>query len=139
MSSSMEPTIKSGEVVRADLNAFSKSVPKRWDVIVFEPPSDPSSRWVSRIVGLPGEAIEIRFDGLYIDGKKESPPPNLAISIYKPLKDGITAPGLSPVSFPYKLPAGKYFVLGDNTQNSLDSRYWGGLEASKILGRIPGK
>ncbi|MES2475033.1 MAG: S26 family signal peptidase [Verrucomicrobiota bacterium] len=47
------------------------------------------------------------------------------------------APG--PVTFPFKIPARSYFVLGDNVSNALDSRYWGGLNNAKILGKVPGK
>jgi signal peptidase I len=138
-SSSMEPTIKRGEVISVDLKAYSGAGPIRWDVVVFESPVAGGGHWASRIVGLPGETIDIRSGKVVIDGKEETLPPRLSIGGYNlPKRDSaLGAPGQ--VTFPFKIPAGSYFVLGDNVSNALDSRYWGGLAGSKILGKVPGK
>ena len=133
---SMEPTIRAGEIIEIDWNAYTSSNPSRWDVVVTDSPTKDPGQWVLRIVGLPGETVEIRDDGLYIDGNKESPPPRISSIRYsKP----VAHPGVTPVLFPHRVAADSYFTLGDNASNSLDSRYWGDLKASKIQGRVIGK
>lgn len=137
-SSSMEPTIKAGETIEVDEGAFSSSGPSRWDVIVFEAPKGSSGHWTSRVVGLPGETVDIKDGGVIINGRAESVPGRIKISGYRePESPGPSGPG--PVSFPYTVPPNHFFVLGDNVGNALDSRYWGGLEASKIVGKVPSK
>ena len=138
-SSSMEPTIKRGEVISVDMKAYSGASPIRWDVVVFESPSAGGGHWASRVVGLPGETIDIRSGRVVIDGKEETPPPRLSIGGYKLPKGDLASSASGPVTFPFKIPAGSYFVLGDNVSNALDSRFWGGLHGSKIIGKVPGK
>ncbi|MBK1829076.1 signal peptidase I [Haloferula rosea] len=138
-SASMEPAIKSGEVIYVDLKAYSGVGPIRWDVVVFESPVGGGGHWASRVVGLPGETIDIRSGNVVIDGKEETLPPRLSIGGYKLPKGDLASSAPGPVSFPFKIPAGSYFVLGDNVGNALDSRYWGGLDDAKILGKVPGK
>jgi len=138
-SSSMEPTIKRSEVISVDLKAYSGAGPIRWDVVVFKSPAAGGGHWASRVVGLPGETIDIRSGKVVINGNEETLPPRLSIEGYK-LPEGDLAPSApGPVAFPFKIPSGSYFVLGDNVSNALDSRYWGGLDQSKILGKVPGK
>ncbi|MCH7225509.1 signal peptidase I [Verrucomicrobiaceae bacterium E54] len=135
-SSSMEPTIRAGEMVSVDR---LHSPPKRWDVIVFESPLSGKGHWISRIVGVPGETVDIHSGQLVVNGRVMPLPKHVKIGKYRrptPLPSS-SAPG--PISFPYKLRAGRYFVLSDNVSNALDSRYWGGLDESKILGIVPGK
>lgn len=138
-SSSMDPTIRSGEVISVDLKAYSSAGPLRWDVVVFESPIGGSGHWASRVVGLPGETIDIRSGKVVIDGKEETLPPRLSIGGYKLPKVELGPRAHGPVAFPFTIPAGKYFVLGDNVSSALDSRYWGGLDRSKILGKVSGK
>lgn len=138
-STSMEPTIKQGEVLSVDLAAYRGSGPSRWDVIVFESPVSGGGRWISRIVGLPGETVEIRSGGVVIDGRKEALPAHLSLGGYELPKNDHPPSASSPLAFPYKIPGGHYFVLGDHTSNALDSRYWGALDGAKILGKVVGK
>jgi signal peptidase I len=138
-SSSMDPTIKHGEVVTVDLSAYSGSAPNRWEVIVFESPIAGGGLWLGRIVGLPGETVEIRSGVIVINGRSEPLPTHLSLGGYQLPKKDLAPSTPGPVSFPYMIPAGHYFVLGDNVSNSLDSRYWGSLDVSKILGKVPGK
>ena len=138
-SGSMEPTIKRGEVVSVDLSAYTNVSPDRWDVIVFKSPIPDTGNWLGRIVGLPGETIEIRDGGVIIDGREAKLPSHVRISPYEIPKKEVASAAPGPISFPYTIPAGRYFILGDNVSNSLDSRYWGGLDRSKILGKVSGK
>jgi signal peptidase I len=139
-SSAMSPTIQPNEAVVADMSAFRKSVPQRWDVVVIHPPpatlAQPQEIWAMRVIGLPGESLEIREDGIYIDGKREAQPERLAGIRYVPS----ISPSLAPaVTYPYKIAAGTYFLVGDNTTNSFDSRFWGSLAKQSILGRVKNK
>lgn len=127
-SSSMEPTIAANENLVSDLSAYASSKPSRWDVVIFDPP-DGKGIWAFRVVGLPGEIIEFSNDTLKIDGQSPSYPKDLKIVYDSP-------PTLSSVSFPYTVPENSYFVLGDNTKNANDSRYWGAIPFSKIRGKV---
>ncbi len=140
-SSAMSPTIQPNESVVADMSAFRKSEPQRWDVVVFHPPpketlTQPQEIWVMRVIGLPGESLEIRADGIYIDGKREAQPDRLAGIHYDA---SIPHSPFPVVSYPYKIAADTYFLVGDNTTNSFDSRFWGALPKQSILGRVRDK
>ena len=133
----MQPTIAQGETISIDWDAYVSTGPKRWDAVASESPLSDSAIWVLRVVGLPGETLDIRTDGIYINGIKEAPPSRLASLAYQlPTKHPGSDP---PTSFPHKVSPGNYFVLGDNSSNSLDSRYWGDLDGSKIVGQVVGK
>jgi signal peptidase I len=105
--------------------------PKRQQIVIFKPPYDSSlPDYVKRVIGLPGETVDVHDGAVWIDGKKleenytiginEASPPTKLIGDF---------PGL-----PYKIPANCYFVMGDNRENSLDSRYWGCVPRNDILG-----
>lgn len=138
-SSSMEPTVRAGEVITVDSRAYTSTGPTRWDVVAFEAPAGKSGIWISRVVGLPGETIDITPGGLLINSKVEPIPARLGIPAYRRPADTHASFSPASVTFPYTVPSGRYFVLGDNIANALDSRYWGGLEQSKIVGKVEGK
>src|SRR5262245_19801090 len=127
----MSPTIQPDETVVADMSAFRKAGPQRWDVVVFHPPPKPQEIWVIRVIGLPGESLEIRDDSIYIDGRREAQPERMASIRYVRPKAG--------VAYPYKIAADTYFLVGDNTTDSFDSRFWGSLSRQSILGRVKNK
>ena len=106
-SGSMVPTIQGGDVIVG--SRLSTQNIERYDVIIFRYPDDPSQYFVKRVIGLPGETVEIRNGVVYADGEK--------------LKDDFLAE-LSMDSGTYVVPEESYFVLGDNRNNSHDSRYW---------------
>lgn len=134
-STSMLPTIKKDEVVTADMSAYAKASPARWDVVIFTEPKT-GQPWCARVVGLPGENLDIQTQGIFINGKNTPLPAHLTNVSYLPTIAG-APPGS--VAFPFQVPAETYFVLGDNTTNSYDSRFWGPLPASNILGKVIGK
>ena len=141
-SSAMSPTIQPNESVVADMSAFRKNGPQRWDVVVFHAPpketfTQPQEIWVMRVIGLPGESLEIRDDGVYVDGKREAQPDRLAGIRY--VASISRSPQPSVVAYPYKIAPDTYFVVGDNTTNSFDSRFWGALSRQSILGRVKDK
>lgn len=96
--------------------------PQRGDVIVFEPPNRPGEDYVKRIIGLPGEQVEIRAGQVYING----------IPLAEPFKPN---PGSYTMPNPMVVPEGQVFVLGDNRNNSNDSHNWGTLPMENIVGR----
>jgi signal peptidase I len=136
----MEPTIAVGEIIKVDLNAYNSVIPSRWDVVVFKDPirSESSEMWCSRIVGLPDEVITIEASGMLIDGKNIKIPSGLKIGQYK---EPVSLPNenIKKVKFPYEIPENCYFVLGDNVDNALDSRYWGAIPIELIIGKVPDK
>lgn len=138
-SSSMEPTIKRGEVITVDLDTYSRSEPDRWDVVVFESPDGSGGHWVSRVVGLPEETVDIRSGKVVVDGREEPLPTRLTIRGYILPRGDLVLDTPDPVAFPFKVPSGSFFVLGDNVSNALDSRYLDCLDRSKIIGKVPSK
>jgi signal peptidase I len=131
----MAPTIQPNEVVVAHMSAYRKASPKRWDVVVLQPPPvamPEKTVWPLRVVGLPGESISIEADGIHINGKLVAQPDRI-----RDIRYVASIPRTrSTITFPYAIPANSYFVLGDNTTNSFDSRFWGAVPIQNILGRV---
>lgn len=133
-------------IAHTRLPAFAD--PQREDVIVFLPPHDPSKNYVKRIVGLPGDTLAMRDKVLLINGDPQVEPYARHIDLFTDPTDprmywqraflvGDTA-HYHPTRDrwgPLVVPPGKYFALGDNRDNSEDSRYWGFLDAEDIRGR----
>lgn len=136
-------------IVHTRLPAFE--APERGDVVVFLPPHDPTKNYVKRIVGLPGDTLEMRDKVLYLGGV---PRPEPYVRHVDPFTDPADARMLwqreflvpskrDPADYhpsrdtwgPIVVPEGKYFALGDNRDNSEDSRYWGFLDGTAIKGR----
>ena len=121
---SMEPNFHNGDYLIIDELSYRFREPQRGEVIVFNFPQDPSQRYVKRIVGLPGETIEVK-DGKVIINSKDL----LNESSY--LSDLSYTSGNANIT----LGQGEYSVLGDNRDHSYDSRRWGILPEDLIIGR----
>jgi signal peptidase I len=95
-------------------------LPRRWDLVVFLYPEDPSITYLKRVVGLPGEQVTIRDNDVWIDGTRTRKPTNISALVYvaQPLAEKSTTWG------PVQLGKGEYFVLGDFSRVSKDSRVW---------------
>ncbi len=121
-SGSMEPTLKENDrILVSKLNYYFEE-PERGDVVVFKYPRDTSRNFVKRVVAVGGETLTIRNSDLYIDG-------NAVPEIYLP-------PGLKFDDYgPVEVPEESYFVMGDNRNNSDDSRVWGFLPEDLIIGK----
>jgi signal peptidase I len=104
------------------------SSPHFQDIIVFEYPEDPSKDFIKRVIGVPGDTVELRGGVLFRNGE-EVKEPYLARLPPKAFTMHLAEYG------PVAVPEGKYFVMGDNRNNSHDSRYWGFVDQSAILGK----
>ena len=124
-SESMEDTIMTGDRIFGNRLAYLFSDPQRYDIVIFKYPDDETQLYIKRVIGLPGETVEIRDGKVYIDGSET------------PLDDSFTPE--TPVGNygPYTVPEGCYFMLGDNRNYSKDSRFWQNpyVEKEKILGK----
>ena len=140
---------------------------RRGDVVVFRHPTDPENLYVKRVVGLPGETVEIYGVRVYVDGRElpearalvadpsapalevveaPPPPPGVTYRVYysqlRELGDGGGLEALASVDRgtfgvgrPFTIPDRHYFCLGDNRDNSLDSRFWGTVPRDLVVGR----
>lgn len=124
-SESMEDTIMTGDRIFGNRLAYLFGEPQRYDIVIFKYPDDETQLYIKRVIGLPGETVEIREGKVYIDGSET------------PLDDSFTPE--TPVGNygPYTVPEGCYFMLGDNRNYSKDSRFWQNpyVEKEKILGK----
>lgn len=111
-SGSMENTIMTGDRVFGNRLSYTFSEPERFDIIIFRYPDDESQLFIKRIIGLPGETVEIHNGQIFIDGSTT------------PLEDVETKEFMQGSFGPYTVPDNCYFVMGDNRNNSKDSRYW---------------
>jgi signal peptidase I len=133
-STSMYPTLQPGDRIVVDKLSYHLHAVHRGDIVVFSrPPAEncggpPVPDLVKRVIGLSGETIAARDDQIYIDGKvlpQPWLPKATANSTPRTLNFG-----------PLKVPQGDYFMMGDNRMDSCDSRSWGPIKGSSIVGRV---
>ncbi len=107
---------------------------RRGDVVVFKYPDDPERDFIKRVIGLPGETLELRAKKVYINGQPLDEP---YVHFLEPAAAAgeVTSFDVRERYGPVKVPAGQYFVMGDNRDNSQDSRYWGFLPRNYVKGR----
>jgi len=126
---SMDPNFENGDYLIIDEISYRFRQPQRGEVVVFKYPQNPSQRYIKRIIGLPGETIEI-LNGKVMISKEGSELMVLNESNYLP--SHLQTPGNTQV----ELAENEYFVLGDNRISSSDSRRWGPLPRENIIGRV---
>ena len=159
---SMERTLLAGDFLFVNKAVYGAQIPgtnarlpgferpRRGDVIVFEYPKDPTLNYVKRVIGAPGDLVEMRRGQVYVNNVALAEP---YVQRIDPLHDNYESKfnwqrgfleGFAPDERyhptrdtwgPLRVPAGKYFVLGDNRDNSEDSRYWGFVDAHAVKGR----
>lgn len=126
-SGSMENTIMEGDRLLGLRLAYRSSDPERGDIIIFKYPDNENENFIKRVIGLPGETIDIRDAKIYINGSDT------------PLEENYLKEKWTDNTGPYtfEVPANCYLVLGDNRNNSKDARYWKNTYVSKdkILGK----
>lgn len=125
--SSMEPAFNNGNYLLVDELTYRFREPARGEVVVFRYPADPSSYFIKRIIGLPGETVEIKDNKITIYSD-ERPEGFVINESYLPPSQRAADNTV------VKLEADQYFVMGDNRTQSFDSRRWGPLKAENIIG-----
>ncbi len=113
---SMMKTLHDGDIMILNIVGYHFSDIKRFDIVVVD---EGEEYLIKRVIGLPGEEVEYKDNQLFVNGKK----------VKDSFGNGDTE------NFKVKVPKNKYFVLGDNRTNSLDSRYFGAFSKKKILGK----
>jgi len=163
-SGSMMPTLVVGDFILVnkftyglrlpvtDQKIVEMGAPKRGDIVVFRFPKDPSVDYIKRVVGLPGDRVAYRNKELFINGERIAAN---ALGQYKSLNTGLPVPGVEEfretlgdnkhhilievnrrnISGQMIVPEGHYFVMGDNRDNSNDSRFWGTVPEENLVGR----
>lgn len=154
---SMSPAILPGDYFMVDFRAYLNGGPRDGDIVAFRYPPNPSILFVKRVVGVGGETVKIADDHVYIDGRLANEPfAQFDSPGDLPLQDNFPPPASfldaepsNSAVYPtwahemtrfiqngtLRIPKGNYFVLGDNRDDSLDSRYWGFVPRGDILGR----
>jgi signal peptidase I len=139
-SGSMEPTLQVGDRIVVDKLSYHLHGVDRTNIVVFStPPNEncagpPVADLVKRVIGLPGETISLQDGSVYINGRL-LPEPFLPPAIRTDTYPGPSNNGYA-LHHPYRIPAGEVFVMGDNRPESCDSRYWGPIRESTIVGKV---
>ncbi len=160
-SGSMEGTLLVGDMLLVNRVAIGSPIPgtglripgysspKRGDVLVFDPPHEDDLMLIKRLVGMPGDTIEMRERVVYVNGDPREEPYVVhrvdgdEMHPWMEWQREYVAPGINPATYaptrdnwgPLIIPDDRYFMLGDNREQSLDSRYWGLLEGWRLEGR----
>jgi len=129
---SMEDSLLAGDFVLVNKLTYNFTDPKPGDIIVFKYPLNPSKDFIKRCIATEGQTIQIIDKGLYVDGKRAG----------NPRWEKFSDPQIYPAEYsgrdnfgPVQVPPGQFFVLGDNRDNSQDSRDWGFLDRKYIKGK----
>ena len=143
-SGSMEDTLLVGDFLLANKFIYGSKIPlidvrlpairepKPGDVIIFKFPGNLKQNYIKRLIATEGQVVEIKNKQVYVDGKPLADPPhvkhtdNINSSIGNPNRDNFG---------PYRVPKGFLFAMGDNRDNSYDSRFWGPLDRKLVLGK----
>lgn len=122
---SMQPNFKTGQVLMISRVNYLFAKPQRGQIIVFNPPNKPADEppYIKRVIGLPGEVVEVRDTKVYINGQE----------LYEPYINEACSPGSCP-NRTWQLGEDEYFFMGDNRNHSLDSRSFGGVKLERVIG-----
>jgi signal peptidase I len=133
-SASMEPTLGVGDRIVVQKAFFNWHDVHEGEIVVFShPPLDrcpgpAGDDLVKRVIALPGQTIYSSGNNIYVNGRLLAEP-------YLPKVDPL-GPPIASSQHPYRVPQGEFFVLGDNRSDSCDSRYWGPVKGSSIVGKV---
>ena len=122
-SGSMVPTLMVWDRILINKLAYDFAEPQRGDIVLFESPEGGEEPLIKRVVGLPGETIEVRAGRLYVDGRRQREP-----YVNDHLRNVQSSYG------PTGVPRGHYFMMGDNRGNSADSRVFGPVPEENLIG-----
>lgn len=142
-SGSMEDTLLVGDRLFANKFIYGLKIPftdkrilklrdpQQGDIIVFEFPEDRSKDFIKRVIGVPGDVIQVSDKKVYVNGVRYQNPHEVHKDAF------VMPPQMGPRDYfgPYTVPAHSYFMMGDNRDNSYDSRFWGVIKDSDIKGK----
>jgi signal peptidase I len=119
---------------RADRAVLPVRDIRRGDIVVFKYPIDPQRDFIKRVIGLPGDTVELKAKKVYINAQPLDEP---YVHFLTPASEGgeVTSMDVRERYGPVTVPADQYFVMGDNRDNSQDSRYWGFLPRDHVKGK----
>lgn len=123
---SMEPTLFQSDRVLVSKVDYRITTPEAGDIVVFNPTTDTSIPFVKRIVAVAGDVVELRNGGLYVNGRL----------VANADAKGATNAQSPQVRYPYTVPDGQFFALGDNREASSDSRSFGAQPYDRIIGKV---
>ncbi len=130
-SGSMEKTIMTNDRVFSEKVSYYFRTPAKGDIVTFADPEVPGRTLIKRVIATEGQVVDIQDNSLYIDGVIQDEPYVLG----KPTQQlSYVRPGFS-LSFPYTVPKGHIWVMGDNRTASQDSRYFGSVPVSSVSGK----
>ncbi|MBI1978048.1 MAG: signal peptidase I [Candidatus Omnitrophica bacterium] len=128
---SMRTTLLEGDRIFVDKITYRFRAPERGEIIVFKYPLDKKKDFVKRLIGFAGEEVEIRDGSIYINGKRLEKPAQITSHYYYNRSDW----SYGREGQKFIVPSGYYFVLGDNSAQSSDSRNWGFVSKSYLVGK----
>ena len=128
-SGSMRPTLLEGDKLFVNKFIYRFHLPERGDILVFKYPDDPKKDFIKRLVATGGETVEIRDGKIYVDGKPLDDPKGFG-KFYYYNHDPFGGPNEK-----VKVPENSFYVLGDNSANSTDSRFWGFVPRKNLVGK----
>ena len=124
---SMELTLEQNDRVLVSKLDYRFGTPQRGDIVVFNPPTDSTIPYVKRVIAVGGDTIDLRDGKVYVNGK---------LIEYAATRGQPTTPQAATIRFPFTVPEGAIFVLGDNRQSSSDSRTFGSVPVGNIIGKV---
>lgn len=136
-SGSMIPTLRIGDHILVNkfvygidipllnIPVYSGHEPKRGDIVVFKYPEDPKKDFIKRVIGVEGDIVSMQGKNVYVNGALQSE--DYAVYMDRGVRRGIMPP--------IQVPPGKLFVMGDNRDNSHDSRFWGFVDLQAVRGK----
>lgn len=124
---SMELTLEQNDRVLVSKLDYRFGATQRGDIIVFNPPTDSTIPYVKRVIAVGGETIDLRDGKVYVNSK---------LIEYSETRGQLTTPQAATIKYPFTVPVGAVFVLGDNRQSSSDSRTFGSVPVGNIIGKV---
>lgn len=129
-SGSMEETIQVGDMLFSEKVSYYFTEPSYGDIVTFADPEIPSRTLIKRVIATGGQTVDLQDGSVLVDGKKLVEPYTNGEPSYP-----LTSAYGTTISYPYTVPEGYLWVMGDNRTNSQDSRYFGAVDASTVTGK----
>lgn len=127
--SSMVPTFQNGDYILTDKVSYRFGQPKKGDIIVLKNPRDETQDFIKRIIATPGQNLKVEGNNVYVDNKQQN-------ESYLPVGTPTHAGSFLHEGETILIAPNQYFIFGDNRNHSSDSREWGAITKSEIVGKV---